>query len=108
MAKNNYDMNTILGENSNYEGDMKIEGSMRVEGNFKGEITASSVVVGKNAKLEANINADSVIVGGEVNGNINTSKELTLQKTGKIIGDVETPTLVVEDGAILQGNCKMK
>lgn len=108
MGKNNYDMNTILGSNSSYEGQLKVDGSMRIEGNFKGEINAVSVVIGKNAKVNADIKASSVIVGGEIEGNINTKKDLKLQKSAKVVGDVDTKSLIIEEGAILQGKCKMR
>lgn len=108
MAEKGYDMNTILGENSTYEGKLNVKGSMRIEGAFSGEISADSVVIGKKAVVKANIVAMTVIVGGVVEGNIKSHKHLTVQTTGKVIGDIEVERLVVEDGAILQGKCTMK
>jgi len=107
MAKDSYDMNTILGEKSNYEGTMKVEGSIRIEGNFKGKIEAGSVVVGKSAVVEADITASNIIVGGEVIGNIISDSDLKLQKSAKVLGDIESAKLIIEEGAVLQGKCNM-
>ena len=76
MAEKSLEMNTILGENSHYEGNMNVKGSLRIEGEFVGEISADSLVIGKKAKVEANIKSPSVMVGGYVKGNISENKHL--------------------------------
>jgi cytoskeletal protein CcmA (bactofilin family) len=107
MAEKTFEMNTILGENSTYEGTLNVKGSLRIEGNFNGEINADSLVIGKKAKVHADIKAPSIIVGGVVEGNISDNKQLTLQSTGRIVGDVQTEKLSVEEGAVLHGKCNM-
>ncbi len=107
MAEKSLEMNTILGENSHYEGNMNVKGSLRIEGEFVGEISADSLVIGKKAKVEANIKSPSVMVGGYVKGNISENKHLTIQSTGRVVGDVNTDRLSVEEGAVLHGKCLM-
>ena len=107
MAEKSFEMNTILGENSHYEGIMNVKGSLRIEGVFKGEITADSLVIGKKAKVNADIKAPTVIIGGAVEGNILENRQLTIQSTGRVVGDVNTERLSVEEGALLHGKCRM-
>ncbi len=108
MNERGFDMNTILGEGSQYDGTLVVRGSLRVDGEFKGAITADSIVIGKNARVTANISSQQVVIGGHLEGNISSAKNIKLQNTSKVIGDVETERLSIEEGATLQGRCTMK
>lgn len=104
----NSSINTILGENSQYEGTLNIKGSMRIDGELKGSIVADSVVISKKARVIANITAANVVVGGKLEGNIISARLIKLQDQSQVIGDIETERLMIEEGALLQGKCTMK
>jgi cytoskeletal protein CcmA (bactofilin family) len=101
---------TVLGENAFFKGILTCSGVTRIDGKFEGEIKAESgeVIVGKKGEVKANISAESVIVGGKVEGNITATKRLELQTQSQLVGDIKTANLVVGEGVLLQGNCRIE
>jgi len=82
--------------------------NLRINGKFDGKlITKGTLNIGEHAIVNADIDGESVSVAGRVNGDIIASTDLTLRRPSHIIGNVSTPALIVERGAILEGNCKM-
>ncbi|PJE75727.1 hypothetical protein COV04_03100 [Candidatus Uhrbacteria bacterium CG10_big_fil_rev_8_21_14_0_10_48_11] len=97
---------TVIAEGVLVEGNFKGEGPMVIDGTVKGTVsTSQSVEVGKSASIEANIKADSVVVGGFVKGNIVAKSRLELLAGSRVEGDIATSTLVVAEGATLNGKC---
>jgi cytoskeletal protein CcmA (bactofilin family) len=81
---------------------------VRLDGKFKGDISASeTLVVGETGRIEARICADVVIISGTVRGNIEAKSRLEIHKPGALYGDVSTRSLIVDEGAILNGMCRM-
>lgn len=105
MAGKGESNNSAIGEGSTFEGKFYISGSLRIDGKFEGEIkTEEEVVVGKTGRVKTNINAKSVVVAGIVIGNIYAKNEITLLETGRISGDIVTPVITIQNGAISQGH----
>jgi cytoskeletal protein CcmA (bactofilin family) len=91
-----------------FEGVMHCSESIRLDGRVKGEIRCDhSVVIGESAVLEATIQADSVVVAGEVRGDVAASRKITLGATARVTGDLTTPGIVIEEGAILEGRIQI-
>jgi len=102
------DVMTVIGPEAFFHGSMTVRGSLRVEGELEGNITeALEVVIGKNGSVRGNISAERVEVGGKVAGDIVCSVHLEILSTGSVTGNVRAPKLLVEDGAVLDGNCNM-
>ncbi|MCU0848082.1 MAG: polymer-forming cytoskeletal protein [Spirochaetes bacterium] len=96
----------VIGENSYFTGTFLINGSLRIDGRFEGKyLQAEQLYIGRNGKIRTNINAVSVIVEGMVIGNINASSRVLLMPTAKILGDIKTPELIIQNGVILEGRC---
>jgi cytoskeletal protein CcmA (bactofilin family) len=96
----------IIGENSYFTGTFVINGSLRIDGRFEGKyLQAEQLYIGGLGKIKTNINAMSVIVEGMVIGNINASNRVLLMPTAKILGDIKTPELIIQNGVILEGRC---
>ena len=101
-------MNTVVGKGSTLEGTFHIESSVRIDGVLKGELTCSdTVVVGKDGDVEANLKVKNAIIGGRVVGAIVADNRVILQATSSLLGDLKAKLLVVEEGAILKGNCDL-
>lgn len=101
-------MNTVVGKGSTLEGTFHIESSVRIDGILKGELTCSdTVVVGKDGDVEANLKVKNAIIGGRVVGAIVADNRVILQATCSLLGDLKAKLLVVEEGAILKGNCDL-
>lgn len=98
--------NNVIGENSYFTGTFLINGSLRIDGRFEGKyLQAEQLYIGSTGKIRTNINAVSVIVEGLVIGNINASSRVLLMPTAKILGDIKTPELIIQNGVILEGRC---
>lgn len=103
------DLNALLGRGSEFEGKLTFEGTVRIDGKFTGTIVTSDVlVVGEGAKISAEINCGTIIVHGEVQGNIRAKNSVELHHPAKMRGNVETPSFMVEKGVVFEGQCKME
>jgi cytoskeletal protein CcmA (bactofilin family) len=98
----------LLGEGAEFEGKLTFRGTVRIDARFKGSIITDDVlVVGEHARIDADITCGTVIVHGEVNGNIQAKSGVELLRTARVRGDVQTPTVRLEKGAYLNGAVKM-
>ena len=88
MNKVDNQINGLIGKNSEFEGKLSFQGTVRIDGRFKGEITSGDlVIVGETGVLESNIHVSSVVVKGEVRGNIVAKQRIELQAPGKVYGE---------------------
>jgi cytoskeletal protein CcmA (bactofilin family) len=102
------DITTILGKGSEFEGKLQFEGTLRIEGVFAGEIHSDSIlVVGEGAKVSAEVDVGTIIINGEVNGNVRAKQGVEIRNPGKLVGNVATPSLIIEKGVLFDGTCKM-
>lgn len=104
MALQKDSINSIIGHGSIFEGKFYISGSLKIDGKFEGDIrTDDSLVVGESGKIKTNISAKNVVVAGTMIGNIKAEEEVRLEKTGKVLGDIEAPVLHISPGVIARG-----
>jgi cytoskeletal protein CcmA (bactofilin family) len=97
-----------LGKGSRVEGKLTFEGSVRIDGHVEGEIEAhEAVIVGDSAVINAQINAETVIVKGKITGDIAARKRVELRAPGKLVGNITTPSLVIHEGVVFEGHCSM-
>ncbi|MBN1961189.1 MAG: polymer-forming cytoskeletal protein [Deltaproteobacteria bacterium] len=103
------DVHTILGPESSFEGKLVFEGTVRIDGNFKGQIKTDNVlVIGPGARVEADLEIGSVVINGEVIGDIIAKQVVEIHAPGKLRGNVTTPQLMIAKGVIFEGSCKME
>lgn len=103
------DLNALLGRGSEFDGKLTFEGTVRIDGKFTGTIITNDIlVVGEGAKIEAEISCGTLIVHGEVNGNVRAKNLVELHQPARVRGNVETPSLMVEKGVMFEGQCKME
>jgi cytoskeletal protein CcmA (bactofilin family) len=103
------DLNALLGRGSEFEGKLTFEGTVRIDGKFTGTIVTNDVlVVGEGAKVAAEITCGTVIVHGEVNGNIRAKTAIELHHPARVRGNVESPSLMIEKGVMFEGQAKME
>ncbi len=108
-APANNDLNALLGKGSEFEGKLTFEGTVRIDGKFTGSVNTSDVlVVGEGAKLNAEVTCGTIIVHGEVNGNIRAKSAIELHHPAKVRGNIETPSLMIEKGVIFEGQARME
>ncbi|GMO27536.1 MAG: polymer-forming cytoskeletal protein [Spirochaetaceae bacterium] len=98
-------INTIIGPNTDVNGDICAGGFTRVDGNVRGELDASGrVVIGERARMKSNITGTAITIGGVVKGNVLASERLVVLSTGLILGDVITRRIQADEGCIIHGN----
>jgi len=102
-------LTAFIDQGSEFEGKLSFKDTVRIDGHFRGEISSeNTLIVGESGEIEAAIRSRTVVVSGTVNGNIHATRQLVLHKTAVVDGDVEASTLVVEDGAVLNGRIVMR
>jgi cytoskeletal protein CcmA (bactofilin family) len=102
------EIETVLGPNTSIQGDIRSGGGVRIDGDFGGTIDiAGNLVVGEEAKVVATITAHNVQVQGTVQGSV-TAKRLEILDTGKLWGDIEVDSFVLDDGGFYRGQSKMQ
>src|SRR5688572_15361110 len=101
-------LNAMLGAGSVFEGKLHFEGQVRIDGTFTGEITTTDLlVIGEGAKVSATINCGSVEIKGDITGNVNASDSIVLRATARVQADIYAPSLVIDKGAVFEGNTRM-
>jgi len=99
--------NNILGKDTDFNGSLKCSGDMLIEGHFSGEISVNGTLfVGESALIEATIGAGHLVAEGKIRGKIR-AKKVEICPHGKVLGDILTHALELDDGAIFEGNVRM-
>ena len=94
----------LLDASVEFTGTMRCRESIRIDGRCEGELYCeATVIVGEQAVLRMSIEADSVAIAGEVNGNITARRKITLEPTALVNGNLITPGIVIQEGAKLEG-----
>lgn len=101
-SKNTSSLNPHL----HFEGDLKFSGTVLVDCDFAGTVTTDdTLVVGVNGTVRAELTAGVVEVSGKVHGNIRAAKNVKIYSGGEVHGNIETPTISMEEGVIFEGAC---
>ena len=100
--------NTTIGENTTFQGRCAIDGNLRIDGRFVGPLLeVEQLYVGSSGKVRTEIFANIVVVEGVVVGNITAQSRVLLLSTARVLGDLSTPELIIQDGVILDGACSI-
>jgi cytoskeletal protein CcmA (bactofilin family) len=103
------DPGAYLGPGTKINGRLQFDGPATIEGEVEGEIVAqANVTVGQQATVKGKISAVSILVQGKVTADIQAEKRVEIQPPGSVVGDVNTQSVVIGDGAILEGHISMK
>lgn len=107
LVKNTSEViNTTIAENSFFSGRFFINGSLKIDGKFEGKsLQADQLYIGVNGRVKTNIQASAVIIEGIVVGNITAKSRVMLLPTARVLGDITTPELIIQNGVMLEGRC---
>ena len=98
----------IICKGMHIDGKMSFEGTARIDGSFKGEITSDgTLLVGEGGRVEGQIEVGDIVVSGEVHGTITAKDRVELKPPARVYGDIRTPTLIISEGVLFDGNCIM-
>lgn len=99
---------TIISLGVKIEGKIKSNGNIRVDGEILGDIISQgNVTIGENGEVNGQVNADVIAIGGNVTGTVNAKNRLILEEKGNLKGDIITKSLIVKEGGLFEGKCKM-
>lgn len=98
--------NSMVGEGAVFEGKMHVAGSFRIDGTFEGKLTVDEhLFISPVGRLKTDtVYTKSISVAGIFVGNIEASEEVQLLSTGRILGNVRTPRMLIEPGVVVQGS----
>jgi cytoskeletal protein CcmA (bactofilin family) len=99
----------FVGNNTHLTGNATFKGMMRVDGHLSGTISSGdgTLIVSTNGLVEANIEVAVAKIYGTVTGDITATGMIELGRTARVTGNIRTPSLVIEGGAIFDGGCRM-
>jgi cytoskeletal protein CcmA (bactofilin family) len=101
-------LGAYLDERSDIEGTYTFSGSALLNGKFKGLIQSTdTLIVGEKATVNANIAVGSALIRGEVVGNVTATDRVELHAGARVFGDLEAPIVVIEEGVLFDGHCRM-
>lgn len=101
-------LTAFIDQGSEFTGKLSFKDTVRIDGHFEGEISSeNTLVIGESGSVHASIRSQVVIVSGEIQGDIIAGQQVTLHKTARILGNVKTEKLVIEEGAELNGKIEM-
>ena len=99
----------FVGNGTALTGEAIFKGMLRVDGHLSGQVKSEggTLIVGNNGQVDADIEVAVATIHGTVNGDITASQRLELGRAAKVNGNIQTPSLVIEQGAVFEGSCKM-
>src|SRR5260370_20260069 len=107
-GKSSGDLNGFLDSGASFKGELEFEDTMRIDGRFNGRIVSKNeLIVGESANIEGDIHVGRIAISGTVIGRIVADQKVEIHRNGKVYSDIDTPALIIEEGAIFQGNCVM-
>lgn len=107
-GKGSGDLNGFLDRGASFKGELEFEDTMRIDGRFNGRIVSKNeLIVGDSANIEGDIHVGRIAISGTVIGKIVADQKVEIHRNGKVYSDIDTPALIIEEGAIFQGNCAM-
>jgi len=101
-------VDTLIGQDAEIKGIVSTKGTLRIDGSLDGGVAnAEAVIVGENGKVKGDINAQTVVVGGKITGNVIASASIEMLPQSEVKGDISAPQLYIAEGAIFDGSCLM-
>ena len=95
---------TLISSSVKLEGKIEAEGTLIVEGSVRGSIKCTSLEILENGRVEADVESENVTVAGKLEGELKCSRQLSILRTGKVLGDVTYSALSIESGGLFDGN----
>ncbi len=101
-------LTAFLDEGSEIEGRYTFSGVVLLNGKFKGEIISTdTLIIGEKAVINATIRAGAVVISGELVEGLLATERVEMRKSARVFADVEAPVVVIEEGVLLEGHCRM-
>jgi cytoskeletal protein CcmA (bactofilin family) len=103
FQKKNDKLESFIGINSEFRGDITVSGTLRIDGKLTGNITAGWIVVGEQALVKGDLVASGIVVGGRVEGTLKADDLVELKPSAQLYGDICSKKLVIAEGGVFMG-----
>jgi cytoskeletal protein CcmA (bactofilin family) len=108
FSKDSEKLESLIGANTDFQGELNVKGTLRVDGQVDGRLNAECVILSETAVVKGEVTAKKIIVGGKVEGNLRAQEILEIRAKGKVLGDIFTNKLSVMQGGEFNGKIEMK
>ena len=108
MDKKNEKLESIIGANTQVDGNINTKGTLRIDGRLKGNVDSDWIVLGENAMISGDVLVSGIVIAGYVEGNIMAKEIVEVKRTGQVRGDVTTSKLMVIEGGTIDGKISMQ
>lgn len=106
--KNTEKLESFIGPNSNFRGDIDTKGTLRIDGNLEGNVNADWVILGEKAYLKGDVMARGIVIGGRVEGNLRAKEIVEIKSKGQVFGEISTNKLSIVEGGVFDGRSSMQ
>ena len=101
-------LTAFLDEGSEIDGKYTFTGTVLLNGTFQGEIASpDTLIIGERGVVNASVRAGTLVVNGELVGNVHASERVELTGKARVFGDLESPVIVLNEGVMFEGHCRM-
>jgi cytoskeletal protein CcmA (bactofilin family) len=107
FTKNTEKLESLIGANSIFKGNIETKGTLRVDGSMEGNASADWVILGEKASIKGDITARGIVVGGRIEGNLRAKEIVEIKSKGQVFGDVSSVKLTIIEGGIFEGRSSM-
>ena len=108
FGKTSKKLQTIIGEESEFKGELNVKDTVRIDGFLEGNVRADWVIIGESGRITGNIDARGAVVGGTVEGNIDAGEIVELKQKSRVVGEIRTLRLAIAEGAMFEGLSRRK
>lgn len=103
------EVNGFLDAGSHMKGELHFEDTFRIEGKLTGSVVSKGqLIVGHRGEIDGEVRVERVYISGTVRGTLRVGERVEITSTGRVLADLYTPSLTVEDGAFFEGRCSMQ
>ena len=101
-------LTAFIDEGSEIDGKYTFSGTVMLNGKFQGEIASTdTLIIGERGVVNATVRVGTAIIDGELVGNVVATERIELKGKARVFGDLEAPVIVVHEGVLLEGHCRM-
>jgi cytoskeletal protein CcmA (bactofilin family) len=109
LRSNSGELNGFLDAGSHIKGELHFEDTFRIDGKLTGTaISEGDLVVGAGGEVDGEVRTARVFISGTVRGRIQAARRVEITSQGRVFAEIDTPSLVMEDGALFEGQCTMR
>jgi cytoskeletal protein CcmA (bactofilin family) len=108
FAKDTEKLESLIGANTEFQGELRVKGTLRVDGQVDGRLNAEWVILSETAIVKGEVTAKKIMVGGRMEGNLKAHEVVEIKAKGIVLGDISTNKLSVKEGGEFNGKIEMR